>query len=99
MLRYMLDTDLCIRVLRDRPKGLREHFNAESDGLCISSITLYELPSERSGRQDRSQTAMRWSISPPASERWSLVRKLRHMPDRSGQIWRRPEILSDHMIC
>ncbi|MGN6421715.1 MAG: type II toxin-antitoxin system tRNA(fMet)-specific endonuclease VapC [Asticcacaulis sp.] len=43
MLRYMLDTNLCIRVLRDRPQGLRERFNAEADGLCISSIVLTEL--------------------------------------------------------
>jgi tRNA(fMet)-specific endonuclease VapC len=43
MLRYMLDTNLCIRVLRDRPKGLRERFNAEADALCISTIVLTEL--------------------------------------------------------
>jgi tRNA(fMet)-specific endonuclease VapC len=43
MLKYMLDTNLCIRVLRDRPQGLREQFNAEASSLCISSIVLYEL--------------------------------------------------------
>jgi tRNA(fMet)-specific endonuclease VapC len=43
MLRYMLDTNLCIRVLRDRPQGLRARFNAEVDTLCISTITLAEL--------------------------------------------------------
>ena len=43
MLKYMLDTNLCIRVLRDRPSGLRERFNAEASSLCISSIVLYEL--------------------------------------------------------
>ena len=43
MLRYMLDTNLCIRVLRDRPKGLRERFNLEAEALCISTITLTEL--------------------------------------------------------
>ncbi len=43
MLRYMLDTNLCIRVLRDRPQAIRERFNAEADGLCISSIVLSEL--------------------------------------------------------
>ncbi len=39
----MLDTDLCVRVLRDRPEGLRSRFNAETDGLCMSSITFAEL--------------------------------------------------------
>ncbi len=43
MLRYMLDTNLCIRVLRDRPQSLRSRFNAEVDGLCISTIVLAEL--------------------------------------------------------
>jgi tRNA(fMet)-specific endonuclease VapC len=39
----MLDTNLCIRVLRDRPQSIRERFNAEADGLCISTIVLSEL--------------------------------------------------------
>jgi tRNA(fMet)-specific endonuclease VapC len=39
----MLDTNFCIRVLRDRPPGLRDRFNAESEGLCISTIILSEL--------------------------------------------------------
>ncbi|MET0372839.1 MAG: type II toxin-antitoxin system VapC family toxin [Rhizorhabdus sp.] len=39
----MLDTNLCIRVLRDRPASVRERFNAEADGLCISTVVLYEL--------------------------------------------------------
>ena len=43
MLRYLLDTNLCIRVIRDRPLGLRPRFNAEVDGLCISDIVLFEL--------------------------------------------------------
>lgn len=43
MLRYMLDTNLCVRVLRDRPAGLRDRFNAEGDALCISTIVLTEL--------------------------------------------------------
>ncbi|MEH0197792.1 tRNA(fMet)-specific endonuclease VapC [Caulobacter sp. CCNWLY153] len=43
MLRYMLDTNLCIRVLRDRPSGLRDRFNLNADALCISTIVLTEL--------------------------------------------------------
>lgn len=39
----MLDTNLCVRVLRDRPAALRDKFNAEASGLSISSIVLYEL--------------------------------------------------------
>lgn len=43
MIKYLLDTNLCIRVLRDRPPGLRARFNAEALSLSISSIVLYEL--------------------------------------------------------
>ncbi len=39
----MLDTNLCIRVLRDRPQGLRARFNAEAGALCISTVVLAEL--------------------------------------------------------
>jgi len=42
-LRYLLDTNLCIRVLRDRPPAIRERFNSEAEGLCISTIVLTEL--------------------------------------------------------
>ena len=52
MLRYLLDTNFCIRVIRDRPSGLRPRFNAEADRVCISDVVLYELlyGAERSGR-------------------------------------------------
>lgn len=43
MLRYLLDTNLCIRVLRDRPSGLRDRFNLHADALCISTVVLTEL--------------------------------------------------------
>lgn len=43
MLRFMLDTNVCIRVLRDRPPGARARFNAEADSLCVSAVTLAEL--------------------------------------------------------
>jgi len=43
MLRYMLDTNLCVRVLRDRPASVRTRFNQNSEGLCISTVVLSEL--------------------------------------------------------
>ena len=43
MLRYLLDTNLCIRVLRDRPPQVRERFNLEASSLCISTIVFTEL--------------------------------------------------------
>jgi tRNA(fMet)-specific endonuclease VapC len=43
MFKYMLDTNVCVRVLRDRPESLRQRFNAEGSSLSISSVVLYEL--------------------------------------------------------
>jgi len=43
MLRYMLDTNICIYVIRERPQRLKEKFSRLVDQLCISSVTLAEL--------------------------------------------------------
>jgi hypothetical protein len=43
MLLYMLDTSICIYVIKARPPGLHERFNRLATQLCISSITLAEL--------------------------------------------------------
>jgi tRNA(fMet)-specific endonuclease VapC len=40
---YLLDTDICIYVIRDRPPGLRQRFDELEDQLGISTITLGEL--------------------------------------------------------
>ena len=60
MLRYLLDTNLCIRVIRDRPAGLRPRFNAEASSLCISDVVLYELlyGAETSARPAESRRAV-----------------------------------------
>lgn len=60
MLRYMLDSNLCIRVLRDRPPAVRERFNREADGLCISSVVLMELlyGAEKSQREGHHRQAV-----------------------------------------
>ena len=57
MLRYLLDTNLCIRVLRERPASLRDRFNREADGLCISTIVLTELlhDAAKSARPDHNR--------------------------------------------
>jgi tRNA(fMet)-specific endonuclease VapC len=53
----MLDTNLCIRVLRDRPGGLRDRFNNEADALALSTIVLTELlhGAEKSARPDHNR--------------------------------------------
>ena len=92
MLRYMLDTNLCIRVLRDRPAGLRERFNAEADGLCISTIVLTELlvGAEKSNRQDEtrrevSRFASRLEVLPFDDAAAAHAAEIRASLERVGQ--------------
>ena len=43
MLKYMLDTNIAIYVIKRRPLKALEIFNRHAGQLCISSITLAEL--------------------------------------------------------
>ena len=43
MLEYMLDTNVCMYVIKNRPAALRERFDQLAEALCISVITLGEL--------------------------------------------------------
>src|ERR1700733_2415600 len=43
MLRYMLDTNICIYVTKNYPDRLRERFDEVAEQLCISAITFAEL--------------------------------------------------------
>jgi len=53
MLQYMLDTNICIYVIKNYPPKLRERFNRLAEQLCISTITLAELVygAEKSSRR------------------------------------------------
>ena len=43
MLRYLLDTNICIYVIKRRPEMVLDRFNENAAHLAISSITLAEL--------------------------------------------------------
>jgi tRNA(fMet)-specific endonuclease VapC len=60
MLTYMLDTTICIYVMKNYPHELREKFNALAEQLSISSITLGELHygAEKSARRVENLTAI-----------------------------------------
>jgi tRNA(fMet)-specific endonuclease VapC len=60
MLTYMLDTNICIYVMKNYPADLREKFNTLAEQLCISSITLGELHygAEKSARRAENPTAI-----------------------------------------
>ena len=93
MLRYMLDTNLCIRVLRDRPAGLRERFNAEAACLCISTVTLAELlyGAEKSARpshlrQEVEAFAARLEVLAFDAEAAGHFAEIRADLERKGQV-------------
>ena len=60
MLTYMLDTNICIYVMRKRSLDLLEKFNSLAEQLCISSVTLGELHygAENSARRAANLTSL-----------------------------------------
>lgn len=93
MLRYMLDTNLCIRVLRDRPQALRLRFNAEAEGLAISTIVLTELlyGAEKSARpvenrQEVLRFAARLEVLPFDDQAAAHAAEIRASLERRGQM-------------
>jgi tRNA(fMet)-specific endonuclease VapC len=60
MLTYMLDTNICIYVMKNYPRDLQDMFNSLAEQICISSITLGELHygAEKSARRADNLTAI-----------------------------------------
>jgi tRNA(fMet)-specific endonuclease VapC len=88
----MLDTNLCIRVLRDRPPALRDKFNTHAEALCISSIVLAELlhGAEKSARPDHNRSlvasfAARLELLPFDAAAAAHAADVRAVLERAGQ--------------
>ncbi|CAI8882916.1 tRNA(fMet)-specific endonuclease VapC [Pseudomonas sp. IT-P44] len=43
MIKFMLDTNICIFTIKNKPQIVREAFNRHDGQLCISAVTLMEL--------------------------------------------------------
>lgn len=43
MLKFMLDTNICIFTIKNKPARVRDRFNLNQGRMCISSVTLMEL--------------------------------------------------------
>ena len=65
MLKYLLDTNIVIYVLKRRPKEVLEIFNTNASRMAISSITLSELIycAEKSANVDKNLEAIEEFIS------------------------------------
>ncbi|WP_106478025.1 type II toxin-antitoxin system tRNA(fMet)-specific endonuclease VapC [Phytohalomonas tamaricis] len=55
MLKYLLDTNICIFTIKNKPTHVRELFKRHQDQLCISTVTLMELiyGAEKSAHPER----------------------------------------------
>jgi tRNA(fMet)-specific endonuclease VapC len=60
MLRFLLDTNICIYVIKRRPESLLDRFNRNAGHLGMSAITLAELMhgAEKSSDPPRSLTVV-----------------------------------------
>src|ERR1700680_1236370 len=98
MLQYMLDTNICIYVIKNYPPKLRERFNRLAEQLCISSITLGRLyyGSEKSVRRLENLQAIEHftarlevlSFPPRAAAHYGQI--------RAESVWANP---LEHTIC
>lgn len=92
MLGYMLDTNICIYVMKTYPPELRDKFNALAEQLCISCITLGELHygAEKSARRPENLTAIenfvaRLEVLPFGSKAAAHYGQLRAELERAGK--------------
>jgi tRNA(fMet)-specific endonuclease VapC len=66
-MKFMLDTNICIHLIKHRPQRLINRFDRIPVGdIGISAITLAELEfgAAKSGRPDRNRAALREFMSP-----------------------------------
>ena len=64
---YLLDTNICIYLIKQRPKQVLQQFEKHSPkDVAISSVTLFELEcgAEKSGSKDRSTKALNKFLLP-----------------------------------
>jgi len=84
MIRYMLDTNICIYVIRKKPIQMLDVFNAHVGQLAISSITLAELMHgvEKSQQVKNNRTILEDFVSrlevldytPKAAQQYAIIR-------------------------
>jgi len=60
VLKYMLDTNIVIYTMKNKPASVRERFKKHHGRMCISSITFMELVygAERSSNPERNLTSL-----------------------------------------
>ena len=92
MLKYMLDTNIVIYTIKNRPTQVKEAFKQHQDQMCISSVTWGELiyGAERSSKPQRNlsdieQMAARLEIAPFEAQAAAHFGQLRAELYRTGK--------------
>ena len=87
----MLDTDICIYAMRNRPAAVQRRFEMHEGELCISMITLAELlyGAEKSARRPQNQRAVeefgnRLEVLPFSDRAAAHYGQLRAQLERTG---------------
>jgi tRNA(fMet)-specific endonuclease VapC len=93
MLKYMLDTNMVIYVIKRRPLSVLEAFNQRAGQLCISAITLAELHHgvEKSEHINRNLAVLedfvsRLEVLPYTAEAAAQYGDIRADLERKGQV-------------
>lgn len=83
MLKYMLDNNICIFTIKNKPAPVREKFIRLNHQLCISSITLMELiyGAEKSGAPELNLTVIE-----ELTARLDILNYDRYAATHTGQI-------------
>ena len=83
MLKYMLDTNIVIYTIKNRPSQVREIFKKHEGQMCISSVSLGELicGAERSFQTERNLADINGLIA-----RMEVVAFEEHASEHFGQL-------------
>ena len=66
-MRYLLDTNICIYIIKRRPEPVLQRFSSTTVGdIAISSVTVYELAygADKSNIAEKSRTALTHFLAP-----------------------------------
>ena len=92
MLKYMLDTNIVIYTIKNRPQQVREAFKQHENQMCTSAVTLGELiyGAERSSQPERNLADIegliaRLEVAPFEEHASEHVGQLRAELTRMGQ--------------
>jgi len=93
MIKYMLDTNILIYTIKNRPKKVKEAFKRQSEFLAISTVSLGELiyGAEKSAQSERNLAdvealAARLEVVPFDSEAATHFGQVRAELTKSGKI-------------